>query len=671
MTAGTLSSSSNVTVNGSIVGVAGTFSLSGSAILEQRVAAAETFGTTSGSTNWSILNLKFSNSAGVSSTITTNSGGSGTVTVTSVMTVGLATDTAKTILSAGNRTWTLSGTGGDPLVIDVATNASSITGSTSTFSYTGANAGGNTTVEKNSSGTYYNLIVNAIDTFVLEGAIDVDNTLTIQHASAILDTTVTSYGITIGGSYANSGTFTANSGTVTFDAGAGSKTLSGTMTGTSAFYDITFNNAAGGWSFGSDSATASNNFTITTGTVTGSTGTLSVGNNYSNSGTFTHNSGTMKFTATDSGNTLSGTLNGSSLLYNLTFDGVSGSWTPGSTTAVSSTLTITNGTLIAPASLTIGLSYSNSGTFTAGSGTVTLNGSAAQTLSGTMTGSSAFYNLVFNQSIVLAEPDCERTGFFATVDFNAAATISNLYQIIANVAVEYESGATYTVNNMDWQASSIFRNSAITGTWLLNVTATGNAQTKVSYVNVSRSDASGGATIIASDGTNTNCGNNTNWQFDEALTLSFDSTSKTFGTINGGDTPADQTTTLTATSNSSTGYTIYGWTTTKLRMTRAGVDYDVDDWTGTNASPTTWSGGSYGFGYNTDDTSLTGGTASRFSGSKYAAWVHAGYGDPVADRTAAATGATNTISYRFYPDPAQTAGTYSTTIIYVITANFP
>lgn len=600
MTAGILSSSSNVTVNGSTVGVAGTFSYSGSAVHEQRVAANETFGTTSGATNWSFVNLRFTNSTAGSLNVTTESGGSGSVTVTSVMTVGLATDLARTILLAGARTWNLTGTGGDPLLVDDATTGSRITGSTSTFTFSGANAGGNTNVENNASGTYYNLNIGGVplctnDTYDLEGAIDIDNDLTINSCGTLDTVSGQNYGITIGGSYANSGAFTARSGTVTFDAGSGSKTLSGTMTGASAFYNIVFNNASGGWSFGSTSALVTNNFTITAGTVTGSSGTITINGNYANSGTFTHNSGTV---------TLAGT---------------------------------------------------------------------AQALSGTMTGSSAFHNLISNQSIVLSDTDCERTGFVASVDFNAAATVSNLFTISGNADVEFNSGSTYTINDMNWGASGNiqFRNSADTGTWLLVVTAAGNQQDRVSNVDVSRSDASGGATIIASDGTNTNCNNNTNWQFDETLTLSFDSTSKNFGVINGGDTPADQTTTLTATSNSSTGYTIYGWTTTKLRMTRDSVDYDIDDWTGTNATPTTWSGGSYGFGYNTDDITLTGGTADRFTGSKYASFVHAGYGDPVADRTAAATSATNTISYRFYPAPTQTAGTYSTTVIYVITANFP
>jgi len=92
--------------------------------------------------------------------------------------------------------------------------------------------------------------------------------------------------------------------------------------------------------------------------------------------------------------------------------------------------------------------------------------------------------------------------------------------------VEYESGATYTFTNINWngQASGtkiFFRNSNLSsGTWLLKVTGT---QT-VSYVNVGSSDASvsGGSTINATNGTNTNCNNNTNWNFGGASSITFD-----------------------------------------------------------------------------------------------------------------------------------------------------
>jgi hypothetical protein len=137
-----------------------------------------------------------------------------------------------------------------------------------------------------------------------------------------------------------------------------------------------------------------------------------------------------------------------------------------------------------------------------------------------MTSGSAFNNLTITNASGTSASDCERTGFVPSVDFDAAASASTVTFTTANTRVEYNSGSTYTFTNINWngQASGTkvnFRNSAITGTWLLNVSGT---QT-VSYVDVSRSNASGGNAIVADDGTNNDCGNNSNWNFPSTLTM--------------------------------------------------------------------------------------------------------------------------------------------------------
>jgi hypothetical protein len=103
-------------------------------------------------------------------------------------------------------------------------------------------------------------------------------------------------------------------------------TMSGNMTTTSSFNNLTFNGTSGKWDFGANSATVANDLTITNGTVIAPSTTLTVSGNYSNSGTFTNNSGTVLFNATDAGNTIAGTLSSTSKFYNLTFSGVSGAW---------------------------------------------------------------------------------------------------------------------------------------------------------------------------------------------------------------------------------------------------------------------------------------------------------------------------------------------------------
>lgn len=156
---------------------------------------------------------------------------------------------------------------------------------------------------------------------------------------------------------------------------------------------------------------------------------------------------------------------------------------------------------------------------------------------------------------------------------------------------------------------------------------------------------------------------------DEELIFSLDSTSKDFGVVTPGGNPTNVSSTLTTTTNSSTGYVIYTWAT---QVMTKGSD-TLTDWIGTNSLPITFGNGSFGFGYTTDDSDLTGGTADRFTngGAKYAGFPHTGPGDPVADRTSGPiSGATDTITYRLAASTTQAAGTYNTVIVYVCSVTF-
>ncbi|MBU2214280.1 hypothetical protein KJ996_06645, partial [Patescibacteria group bacterium] len=165
--------------------------------------------------------------------------------------------------------------------------------------------------------------------------------------------------------------------------------------------------------------------------------------------------------------------------------------------------------------------WTNNSTYTANSNEVTLDGSAEQEITGTLTSSSAFYDLTISNSSG-SYAGCE-ISITPGIDFGAAVTVGNTYTITTdNAKVEYESGATFTVGNgINWNATPgndiVFRNSNLSsGTWLLDVTG---AQTAVSDVNVARSDASSGSEIAASDGTNSDCGNNTNWNFGSTMSI--------------------------------------------------------------------------------------------------------------------------------------------------------
>ncbi|QQG49946.1 MAG: hypothetical protein HZB70_04075 [Candidatus Berkelbacteria bacterium] len=157
----------------------------------------------------------------------------------------------------------------------------------------------------------------------------------------------------------------------------------------------------------------------------------------------------------------------------------------------------------------------DSASFTNGTSTVLLSGTGTQTVS-RASGANTFYNLQITNSSGASASDCERTGFTASVDFaNDVTVTNNLTFTTANTRVEFDDANTYTFNNINWNGQAggtrvYFRNSAVSGSWNLNVSGT---QTAVSYVNVSRSNASSGNTIGASNGTNIDCGNNVNWSF--------------------------------------------------------------------------------------------------------------------------------------------------------------
>jgi len=167
--------------------------------------------------------------------------------------------------------------------------------------------------------------------------------------------------------------------------------------------------------------------------------------------------------------------------------------------------------------------YTNNGAFTARAGTVTLGGTNQQSLSGTMTGSSAFYNLTITNNTGTHPSDCELTGFTPSVVFLTGASSTNNFAITTGgVNVQYGNGLSYSFLNTNWVGPSgnpiYFRNSAAgSGTWLLKVAGT---QVPLTYINVSRSDATtlGGSTINAANITNHDCANNTNWLFGASST---------------------------------------------------------------------------------------------------------------------------------------------------------
>ncbi len=146
--------------------------------------------------------------------------------------------------------------------------------------------------------------------------------------------------LTIGGNYTNNGTFSNNNGTVAFT-GAATYTLSGFLSGGSAFNNLTFNAAGGAWSSGSTAIDALGNFTITAGTVTAPSSTLAIGRAYNNGGTFNHNNGLVLLNGL-----VNQTVTGATTFNNLTLNNSAGATLSGGTETVNGTLTITSGKLV-------------------------------------------------------------------------------------------------------------------------------------------------------------------------------------------------------------------------------------------------------------------------------------------------------------------------------------
>ncbi|MEI6462307.1 MAG: hypothetical protein WCO33_01400 [bacterium] len=428
----------------------------------------------------------------------------------------------------------------------------------------------NATISNSEIGTYDNSVSGSSDVFFDNNGttLTVDNTgfstqarlyilpSNIFTPAGIVNTTdLANYGtinggsntFNVSGSWNNQATFNANTSTVNMTSTVSGKTLSGTMVTTSAFNNLTFNGVGGTWTFSGNASDILGNLSISNGTVTAPSTTLTISGNYSNLGTFTNNGGTVVFNSTSIGKTLTGTLNGTSSFNNLTFNGVGGSWTLSNIpTTVSSNLTITAGTLTAPSTtLTIGGNYSNSGTFTNNSGTVTFNStSGGKTLTGTLNGTSSFNNLTFNGS-----------GGAWTLS-NIPTTIANDLNITAGtltststtltIGGSYSNSGTYSNNSgtvlfnstsggktlsgtMTGSSSfSILTFNGVGGSWSMGV----NSATVTNDLNILNGTLTAPSTTLTIGGNYSNSGTFTN----NSGTVTFNSTSigKTLtGSLNG------------------------------------------------------------------------------------------------------------------------------------------
>lgn len=323
------------------------------------------------------------------------SSGTGTKTLGTNISVGGVLSITTGTFAASSFTITLSGTTGTPF-----TNSATFDPGTGTVTYTGNNAGGNTTIL---SGNYYNLTTNnASETYVLSGTTTLDPAGTLTITDGTLSTTGTNYSLSFGFlSIANSATaiLSANASTIT-------------VTGTSGTLLTRGNNGV---------------FTAGTSTV-----------NLAGNGSATINSSVFSNASNSS-------------LYNLTSSGT-GTKTFGANINVDNVLSVTNGTF-AVSSFTLrlggtsGTPFSNSGTFDPGTGTVTYTGDNA---GGTTTVAAVpYYNLTLNngtETYVLAGATTADPAGVVTVSAGTLDTTSGSNYALSAGSVSISSGATLTAN---------------------------------------------------------------------------------------------------------------------------------------------------------------------------------------------------------------------------------
>ncbi|MCW1930491.1 MAG: hypothetical protein KIH62_004210, partial [Candidatus Kerfeldbacteria bacterium] len=394
-----------------------------------------------------------------------------------------------------------------------------------------------------------NLALSGTVSWLTTSTIAVAGTLTVGSGTTL--TTGAGSGLNITGTTSVSGTLansnaaskiygdavTINSGGSWTNASNSSITLQNGFTNNSAG-TVNFGSTANitcntnDQSFSGTNAVTLPNLIVTGVTVTNN-GALGISGVLSGSGTFAQGSASTlnvdgsitvsSFIASASNNTVNYTATtdaqtvASTSYYNLTIAKSSQTATLAGAITVLGALTISSGTLDTASNYAINIAgnYTNNGTFTPHTSTVTFNGSGQQTLAGTLTGSSAFYGLSITNNSGVDDPGCG-TSFTPGVIFLASVTATEYTITSASARVQYLSGGTYTFTNINWNGGAsgtqiFFRNSNLSaGAWLLHVSGT---QTAVSYVNVGGSDASSGNSILAYNGTNTDCNDNVNWAF--------------------------------------------------------------------------------------------------------------------------------------------------------------
>jgi hypothetical protein len=321
-----------------------------------------------------------------------------------------------------------------------------------------------------------------------DASLDVNGNLTIGDSIGASDGTITLWGsstLAVGGHYykTDASTLTENNSIITFDGDSTQKITTGGVAANDDFNHIVINKSGGVVTL-ADDILIKGNFTISNGNFNAGNYNMTVYQNWNNSGTFTPGSGTVTFNAPSTG-PFDITTGGSSFNH-VTINSANENNIQRliSPMDINGNLTITQGTINAngydmtiAGNLDIDASFGN---FTAGSGTVFINGSSDQTID---PGNVSFNNFTINKP-------------------GGTATLLGLVTPLDNLVVDgnfslisgtFNSGALNIGVGSDWYNS---------GTWSQNGgTVTFNAVSSGPFT--IGNNGSGSFNSVLIDGTNT------------------------------------------------------------------------------------------------------------------------------------------------------------------------
>ena len=255
-------------------------------------------------------------------------------------------------------------------------------------------------------------------------SLTVNGELEIGESSAVNDGVMTLNGsstLRIRGNYIKQDRSVLNSGsaTIIFDGTQDQQIFSGGVASQDAFNNVEISKSAGTIGLGEE-ILMNGQVQITSGSFSSNNYDITLAGSWINTGTFI--AGTETVTLNSSSGSYTVTANGSAF-NNLTLN-TGATYQLGSALDVDGDLTISSGTLDANGfNLNVGGNWSNAGTFTAGTGTVTFNGSGDQSINSGGTGSGKLFdNLTANKSsgsvLLLSAVDIDGNLTITSGDFN-------------------------------------------------------------------------------------------------------------------------------------------------------------------------------------------------------------------------------------------------------------